>query len=219
MKRSQMIQLLKENNIPFKGNATNTVLADLVSHIVQRETPTEVVTAEIIEEPAGHETISMKISIDQVGLGADKGLGDNRLDYYLDVTVLQGQTMDLRKIAGNFAKQVYAGIQLLKDRSKGYNISFSIDNQLIANVRHGVNGRIPVGNPIDLAYCLLNLIVSQFDTSSGAELFGETVDNAGEVKLMLKKFNLDESMPLVFAQKAISNHRKGVKKAYAPVKA
>ena len=45
MKRSQMIQVLKENNIPFKGNATNTVLADLISQIVPRET--EVVTAEI----------------------------------------------------------------------------------------------------------------------------------------------------------------------------
>lgn len=203
MKRSEIIAALKAANIPFKGNAKNSELLALLpvkAEIMETET----------EKKFDH--ITFTIAIDQTHV---EGGMLNQLKFHSEYLVPDGEVLNIRQIAGNFANKIFSAVKLLPKRSKGYNLSLHIDNQLVVNVRHKIDAKINFTNPVDMASGLLMVIASQFSTTNGEELFTSGVQNSGEVVFMAKKFGINPELPLYMIEKEVEKNRKSRKEEIA----
>ena len=200
MKRPEIIAALKAANIQFKGNAKNSELLALLP-----------VKAEIIqpENEKKSDHITFTIGIDQSHI---EGGIQNQLRFESTYIVPEGEVLNIRQIAGNFANKIFSAIKLLPKRSKGYNLSLHIDNQLVVNVRHKIDAKINFTNPVDMASGLLMVIAQQFNSNNGEELFSANVENTGEIILMAKKFGINPKLPFFMIEKKLDEKRK-VRKA------
>ena len=210
MKRSEIIAALKENNIPFKGNASNASLMALLPVKAEIMSETETIVPE-------KQHILFSVGIDQKNI---EGAGiDNQIKVDLEFIYDEKQPLNLRQVAGNFANKLYSVIRLLPLRSKGYNLSILIDNQLVTNVRHKIDAKINFTNPVDIAAGLLGVLLQQFDTSNGEELFTGVVNNSGELQLVAQKYGLNSNTPLFQMMKAIEAKKAETKKAFKELNA
>lgn len=157
--------------------------------------------------------LHMAICIDQVGI--EGGSITGQLVYEREVLQYPGQPLDLAKIAGGLANQVAWGIRAIKEKSKGFNVSFKVDNQLVANVRAKDAGRITFRNPIDMAHKLLQFIAIQFDQANAEGLLLGNNVNSAEIAALNRRFGVPANKPLILAVKDYDAKRKATKKAYA----
>jgi hypothetical protein len=192
-----------------------TVAAEVVPEAVP-ETNQGTEIAEVIEvapapQTAKVDSLTFKIGIDQIGADVDGAVSDKM---FFELTVTKGaEPLNIAGIAARLGRQVWSTIKHLKTKRQGFNVTFLLDNQLVANQSMKAAGTIKFTNPVNTMFGILGLLAVQFDDMNAEGFITGNFENTPEISMLCRQLGIKSgSLPWEYLESAIDLQRKKVGK-------